>query len=129
MVKTTWKKPNIRFLEIDAIKETGRAKFHIQRMTTLKLEIQNPNATPMRIVRAGVLSPETDLKGCEPIEAPAGKTNTLELSCYFKKSAIGEKNLEIELVYEIVGEEHTLPVILESEFKSAMTSGFSLRDL
>ncbi len=129
MVKTSWKKPAVRFLNIDPIKETGRAKFYIQRMITLKIEIQNPNATPMRIVRAGVLSPETDLKGCEPIEVPAGKTNTLELSCYFKKSATGEKNLEIELVYEIAGEEHILPVILESEFKSAMSSGFSLKDL
>jgi hypothetical protein len=51
------------------------------------------------------------------------------MSCYFKKAALGEKNLEIEIAYEISGEQHTLALMLESKFKSAMAGGFSLRDL
>jgi len=51
------------------------------------------------------------------------------MSCYFKKSALGEKSLEIEIAYEVSGEQRTLPITLECEFKSAMAGGFSLRDL
>ena len=55
--------------------------------------------------------------------------NTIQMNCYFKKAALGEKNFEIEIAYEISGEQHTLALTLECEFKSAMAGGFSLRDL
>ena len=129
LVKAAWKPPATRFLNLDQVKETGRAKFFIQRVVTLKVEIQNPNAVDLRILRASVAFPETDLKSCDVVVIPAGSVNTIQMSCYFKKSALGEKNLEIEIAYEISGEQRTLTVILECEFKSAMAGGFSLRDL
>jgi hypothetical protein len=129
LVKAAWKKPATRFLNLDRVKETGKAKFYIQRVVTLKVEIQNPNAVELRILRASVASPETDLKSCDVAVIPAGSVNTIQISCYFKKAALGEKNLEIEIAYEISGEQHTLALMLESEFKSAMASGFSLKDL
>jgi len=129
LVKAAWETPATRFLNLDLIKETGRAKFYIQRVVTLKVEIQNPNAVELRILRASVASPETDLKSCDVVVISAGSVNTIQMSCYFKKAALGEKNLEIEIAYEISGEQHTLALMLESEFKSAMAGGFSLRDL
>jgi hypothetical protein len=129
LVKATWKTPATRFLDLNLVKETGRAKFYIQRVVTLKVEIQNPNAIDIRILRASVMSPETDLKSCEVAVVPAGSVNTLQMSCYFKKAALGEKSLEIEIAYEVSGEQHTLSHSLECEFKSAMAGGFSLRDL
>ncbi len=129
LVKAAWKTPAARFLDLDLIKETGRAKYYIQRVVTLKVEIQNPNAIDIRILRASVTSPETDLKSCEVAVVPAGSVNTLQMSCYFKKAALGEKSLEIEIAYEVSGEQHTLSLSLECEFKSAMAGGFSLRDL
>ncbi|MDO9566079.1 MAG: PglZ domain-containing protein [Candidatus Desulfaltia sp.] len=129
MVKVAWKTPDMRFLNLDLVKETGRAKFYIQRVVTLKVEIQNPNPSDIRILRASVTSPETDLKSCEVVVIPAGSVNTLQMSCYFKKAALGEKSLEIEIAYEVSGEQHTLSLTLECEFKSAMAGGFSLRDL
>jgi hypothetical protein len=129
LVKAAWKTPAARFLNLDLVKETGRAKFYIQRVVTVKVEIQNPNAIDIRILRASVTSPETDLKSCEVAVIPAGSVNTLKMSCYFKKAALGEKSLEIEIAYEVSGEQHTLSLTLECEFKSAMAGGFSLRDL
>jgi len=129
MVKAAWKTPDMRFLNLVLVKETGKAKFYIQRVVTLKVEIQNPNPSDIRILRASVTSPETDLKSCEVAVIPAGRVNTLQMSCYFKKAALGEKSLEIEIAYEVSGEQHTLSLTLECEFKSAMAGGFSLRDL
>ena len=129
LVKAAWKTPAARFLNLDLIRETGRAKFYIQRVVTLEVEIQNPNPSDIRILRASIMSPETDLKSCETVVIPAGSVNTLRMNCYFKKAALGERSLEIEIAYEIAGDQHTLPITLESEFRSAMASGFSLRDL
>lgn len=129
LVKTAWKAPAVRFLDLDLIRETGRAKFYIQRVVTVEIEIQNPNTVDIRVLRASVASPETDLKSCDVGVIPAGSVNTIQMNCYFKKAALGEKNLEIEIAYEISGEQHTLALTLECEFKSAMAGGFSLRDL
>ena len=129
MVKVAWKTPSARFLNLDLVKGTGIAKFYIQRIVTLEIEIQNLNSTEIRILRASVMSPDTDLKSCEPLTIPAGSVNSLRMNCYFKKAALNEKSLEIEIAYEIDDEQHTLPLILGSEFKSAMSVGLNLRDL
>ena len=129
LVEVAWKTPAGRFLNLDLVKETGRAKFYIQRVVTLEIEIQNPNSIDIRILRASVASPETDLKSCEAGAIPAGSANTIQMNCYFQKSALGEESLEIEIAYEIASEQHTLSLTLECEFKSALSGGFSLRDL
>jgi hypothetical protein len=129
LIKTAWKAPAARFLNLDMIKETGRAKFYIQRVITVTIEVQNPNAVDLHVLSASVSSPETDLKNCDVGIIPAGSANTIQMNCYFKKSALGEKNLEIEIAYEISGDKHTHALLLECDFKSAMAGGFSLRDL
>lgn len=129
MVKTAWQTLAARFLKLDLAIETGRAKFYVQRVVTLDIELQNANATEIRILRATVISPEADLKSCETVTIPAGSVKPLAMNCYFKKTALGEKPLEIEIMYEIAGERRMLPLVLESEFKSAMGGGFSLKDL
>jgi len=130
LIKTAWKTPVARFPNLDLVRETGRAKFYIQRVVTLQVDIQNPNTVDIRILRASVTSPETDLKSCEvAVVIPAGGANILQMSCYFKKSALEEKSLAIEIAYEVSGEQHTLPFSLECEFKSAMAGGFNLKNL
>lgn len=129
LVKAAWKAPATRFLNLDLIKETGRAKFYIQRVVTIKIEIQNPNTVDLRVLRASVAAPEADLKSCDVGIIPAGSVNAIQMNCYFKKTALGESNLEIEIAYEISGEQHTMALMLECEFKSATAGGFSLRDL
>jgi len=53
----------------------------------------------------------------------------MTLDCYFRKSALEHKCLDIEIAYEIAGSTHTALVSVESQFKSAVSSGFSLKDL
>ncbi len=129
LVKAAWKAPKIRFLNLNLVKGTGKAKFYIQRVVSLQIEIQNPNPISIRILRASVLSPETDLKGCETPIIQAEGVAVLRMNCYFKRAALGKKHLEIEIVYEIAGDTYTMPIELETEFKSAMSGGFSLKDL
>jgi hypothetical protein len=129
MVKTAWRTLAARFLNLDLAKETVRAKFYVQRVVTLEIEIQNPNTTDVRILRATIMSPKADLKSCESMTIPAGSERPLRMSCYFEKTALGGNPLEIEIAYEIAGEQYILPLVLQSEFKSALSSGVSLKDL
>lgn len=129
LIKAAWKKPAARFLNLDLMAETGRAKFYVQRMVTLEIEVQNPNPAEISIVRATIMSPDTDLKGCETTTIQAGSSKSITMNCYFKKTALGENPLEIEIVYEIADEHHTLTVTLECDFKSALSGGFNLKDL
>jgi len=129
LVRADWQIPAARFLNLNLSKETGRAEFYIQRVVALQIEMQNLNPVDIQIFRASVTFPDTDLKGCGTVVVPAGSVNTLQMDCYFKRAALGENNLEIEINYELSGESYTLPLTLECEFKSAMSRGFSLRDL
>ena len=129
LVETAWKRPAARFLSLALAGETGRAKFYIQRVVNLEIEIQNPNAADIHVLRASVTSPETDLKGYEAEVIPAEGVNAFRMSCYFKRAALEATSLEIQIAYELSGEQHTLDLALECDFKSAMTAGFSLRDL
>lgn len=129
LVKVAWKKPFARFLDLKLDGKTDRAEFYIQRLVTIEIEVQNPNTAEISILRASIISPEVDLKGFETTIVPAGGVNCLKMNCYFKKSALGAKTLDIEIAYEIGGEKHILPLSLKSEFKSAQKGGFSLKDL
>jgi len=124
-----WKEPLVRFLDLDVDKATGRAKFNIQRLTQLKLEIQNPNPMGVEVVRAEIVTPETDIRSFDRVVVQGGESSTFSIGCYFYKQALGHKPLEIELTYELSGAQQTLSLNLECDFRSAMKTGFSLKDL
>ena len=127
--KATWKLPLYKFNHLDLEKDTGKAKFFIQRVVTLELEIQNPNQTELRIIKSSVLSPDTDLKEYQKPIIPAEGASVMKLACYFRKAALKQSWLEIDLKYEISDESHSILVSLESHFKSAMATGINLKDL
>jgi hypothetical protein len=128
-VKVAWKHPFARFLGLSLDRETGKARFYIQRVVSLEIELQNPNSSTMRIIRVSVPSPETDLKGCaSPVLGP-GESDVLRMDCYFQKAALQESSLMIEITYEIAGDTYTLSVPLDCQFRSAVSTGFSLKDL
>lgn len=129
LVKVAWEKPFVRFINLKKSRETGRAMFYILRTSTLEIEVQNPNTADISILRATVLSPEADVKAFDTTTVPAEGVKSLKMSCYFQKSALGEKDLEIEIAYEIEGERHILPLVLKCEFISAQKGGFSLKEL
>ena len=51
------------------------------------------------------------------------------ITCYFDKKASEENELIIQVNYEIAGEEYSVSLGVSTEFKSASTVGFSLKDL
>ena len=128
-VKAAWKTPALRFLNLSLNAQTGKAKFYIQRLIPLEVEIQNPNSIDIKIVRASVLLPEADVKDCRTPAIQAAGVGILHLDCYFKKTALEQNLLQIEISYEIAGEMYTFTHLLECEFKSAIQAGFSLKDL
>lgn len=128
-VQAKWDRPAARFINLTQSEKTGRAQFYIQRIVTIEIELHNPNPTEISVVRCSVALPENDLKGFSlPIISGEQRASVL-LDCYFKKSALGDHDMELEIVYEIAGETKTLGLVLPSEFRSAMSGGFSLKDL
>jgi len=128
-VKPTWKALFARFLNLKIDRETGKAVFYIQRVIPLEIEVQNPNPEPVQILQVDVLSPDTEVKACTRPNIEAGKYGTVQMDCYFHKSALGSEELVVQLTYEIAGEKSTRDLTQAAEFKSALTGGFSLKDL
>jgi len=128
-VKPTWKALFARLLNLKIDRETGKAVFYIQRVIPLEIEVQNPNPEPVQILQVDVLSPDTEVKACTRPNIEAGKYGTIQIDCYFNKSALGSEELVVQLTYEIAGEKSTRDLTQAAEFKSALTGGFSLKDL
>ena len=128
-VPVAWKNPLCRFLNLELEAESGFAKFFILRMDEIKIEIQNPNTTEIKVLRVNVLTPETDLKDYSTPIVPAGGEAVVVANCYFMKSALDQSRLEIEITYEIAGDSRTVLASVDSRFKSAMATGFSIKDL
>ena len=89
----------------------------------------NPNSEDIRILRVTVLKPDTEIKGQMLPVLVKEKASTVQLDCYFNKSALGHEELIVEWVYEIAGEERTWEMKVAAEFRTAITGGFSLKDL
>ena len=128
-VKAAWKIPGVRFPDLRIDAATGRSVFHIQRISSLRIEMMNPNSEDIRILRVTVLKPDTEIKGQMLPVLVKEKASTVQLDCYFNKSALGHEELIVEWVYEIAGEERTWEMKVAAEFRTAITGGFSLKDL
>jgi hypothetical protein len=128
-IKLTWKEPALRFIGLKIDKKSGKAVFYIQRIISIKIEIQNPNSEPIRILQVNVLSPRADVKGYSKPEIGGEKSEVISVDCYFNKAALEEGELIIQIIYEISGEEYTISLKAAAEFKSASAVGFNLKDL
>ena len=128
-MKAAWKAPAARFVDLRMDPGTGKAVFYIQRVTSLRIEIINPNPEDIRIVRTAILKPDAEIKGEETPLISKGQTTTIGVACYFNKSSLGQEELIVQCVFEIAGEERVMEMKLAAEFKSALTGGFSLKDL
>ncbi len=129
MVKTAWDKLSYRFLDLSINKETGKPQFYIQRVIQIKIELQNPNNSSVKVNRVNIPSQRADIKDFKYCSVEPGGNGIISISCYFQKSSLEEKRLNIELEYEIAGDQHTQSIELECSFKSAMSTFLNLRDL
>ena len=124
--KAAWKAPTARFRDV---RPTGKVVFYVQRLIPLRIEMLNPNAEDIRIVRATILEPKTEIKGHDLPVLTKGQATNVRLDCYFDKSALGQEKLVLKFVYEIAGEERVMEMKLAVEFKSVVVGGLSLKDL
>lgn len=127
--KAAWKTPKARFLDLRIDASSGGAVFYVQRLISLRIEMQNPNGEDIRIVRVAILQPKTEIKGHDLPVLTKGQATTVSLDCYFDKSALGREELILQFYYEIAGEEMVMETKLAAEFKSVVTGGLSLKDL
>ncbi len=128
-VRVPWKPPAIRFAGLELEPKTGVAGFYIKRMIALKLEIQNPNSQAMDIRKIGIHEPVADVRFASTGKIPAGKTLEFEIQCLFGTAAQKAEELVVYVSYSFDGNEATTACRTAAVFKSAMSGGFSLKDL
>lgn len=128
-VKPAWKTLPARFPDLKIDHETGKTSFYIQRVISIKIEIQNPTPEPVEILQVDILSPDADIKSCTTPNIGGNQYGVIHLDCYFNRSAIKSEELAIQFTYKIAGEEYTKELSLSAEFKSAVSGVFTLKDL
>jgi hypothetical protein len=76
-----------------------------------------------------LVSPDAKVKQVELQKVTPQSTSVLSIDLYFNKTAKEESKLDLILRYSIGGDEYEQLLEHPAEFKSAMSGGFSLKDL
>lgn len=124
-----WKDPELRLLSDREATPGGRVVFYVKRLTKISIEIQNKNPEPLKVVHIEVLKPSCDLKNYDRPSVPPQSQAIMNLECYFPMKDPIETELILEVGYEAQGEERAVLINTPVEFKTAVTGGFSLKDL
>ncbi|MEA1966740.1 MAG: hypothetical protein U9N77_00725, partial [Thermodesulfobacteriota bacterium] len=69
------------------------------------------------------------LRMFSPCEIDHKSEKKFKIKCYFNKAAINTNELSIRFIYQYEEEKSELELSLKSIFKTAMTGGFSLKNL
>ena len=128
-VAVPWKAPSSRFVGLSLEAGTAKSVFYVKRMITLKIELQNPNAKPMAVERVDVLDPVADVRRSSTGPLAPGKTMTVEVECSFDAAALRADELAVQITYSIEGAQQVTDCRTAASFKSAVTGGFSLKNL
>ena len=129
-VKSKWKEPKGRFVVGNPDPVSKAAIFHVMRIVSIEMAIQNPNPDPLRIVRIEIIKPEaSEVREFNSCEIDGNSDKQFDIKCYFKKTATGDDELLLRVIYQYGEEERELVLSLKSIFKTAMTGGFSLKNL
>ncbi len=129
-VESQWREPKSRFIGLKLDPGSNAAVFHVQRIAGIEVAIQNSNPDPLRIVRVEIIKPESsEVREFNPCEIDGHKEKRFNIKCYFKNSATRENELLLRAVYRYGEAERELLLSLKSTFKTAMTGGFSLKNL
>ena len=82
------------------------------------------------MVRVEIVKPETsEVREFNPCEIDGHSEKQFDIKCYFKNAATKENELLMRVIYQYGEEERELVLSLKSMFKTAMTGGFSLKNL
>ncbi len=129
LLSTEWKRPFVRCLNLKMSANGQKAQFYIQRVVNVEVEIQNPNSVPLQPTALELLSPDARVKGARLCNIAPESTGILSIDLYFQKTAQNAENLELQIRYTISGEEYEKNLVFSAEFMSAMSDGFSLKNL
>ena len=129
LVAVAWKKPFTRFVNLEMSSDGKRARFYIQRVVKIEIEVQNPNSVVLHPTALELLLPHAAVRSVELHDVDPESICVLSIDLYFQKAAQTESGLELKLRYTIGGEEYEQVLVLPAEFRSAMSGGFSLKDL
>ena len=129
-VESEWKEPLGRFADIKLDSASQAVVFHIQRIVGIEIAIQNPNPEPLRIIRVEIVKPEaSEVREFNPCTIEGNSEKQFDVKCYFKKEATRENELLLRFIYQYGEEEREFVLPLKSIFKTAVTGGFSLKNL
>lgn len=129
LVAVAWKRPFTRFLHLELSPDEKTARFYIQRVVKIEIEIQNPNSVVLQPQAIELLSPDASVKDVELHDVEPESISVLSIDLYFQKAALAQSSLELKLRYTISGQEYEQLLVKPAEFNSAMSGGFSLKDL
>lgn len=129
-IESKWKEPLGRFVDIKLDPASQAAVFHVQRLEEIEISIQNPNSESLRVIRAEIVKPEaSELRIFNPCKIDPNSENQLKIKCYFNQAAINIKEFSIRFIYQYGEKQGEVMLSLKAIFKTAMTGGFSLKNL
>lgn len=129
LVSVAWMRPFIRFVNLDMSSDGKTAQFYVQRVVTVEIEVQNANSAALQPTALEVVAPDAAVKDVKLETVAPESTSVLSIDLYFQKAAKSESSLELMLHYSINGEDYEQLTSLPADFKSAMSGGFSLKDM
>ncbi len=127
LTKAAWKTPMARFLDLRL--DAGVAVIYIQRLHTLSIAVQNPNTQPIAIKDVRILTSGGEVRKCSRPVVSAGSEGTVSLECFFRQESKTQAELNVEIEYEISGQECAIGLVMKTSFRSAQAGGFQLKDL
>lgn len=122
-----WAAPKLRFVGLELV--GGRATFYVKRVSTLTIEIQNPNGEPCRLESVAISPEIAEIRSFAAGIAPAKGTASTEVSLYFGSDATAAEKVVIQLDFRIGQDTLAQSIELPVTITSATSGGLDLKDL
>ncbi len=122
-----WTKPNVRF--VDAKKKSDKTAFYVKRMTTVTIEVQNPNSDECRLDSIKLIPPVGELRSFGKIAVGPNETAKTTMNLYFSTGATAIDSLIFEFTFLVAQEELVQRVALPVTISSAAAGGIDLTSL
>jgi len=125
--KPAWKSPVARYCNIRT--DAGVAVIYVQRLLSISIAVQNPNAQPMRIKDVRILTPGGEVRKCSRPTVGAGSEGQVDLDCFFHQDCRNQSELRAEIEFVIAEHDGAIGLSMKATFKSAQAGGFQLKEL
>ena len=127
LFRASWVGPNVRFVDLKW--KEGRAAFYVKRITTVSVEIQNPNSDECRLESIAMSPTVGEIRDFGKIVVSAKAVGRTTMSLYFAARATAVPTLCFEFNFRIAQEALVRPVELPVTISSAVSGGTDLTTL